>query len=50
VHQTRKGQFWYLGIKLHIGVCRKTKSIRLMQTTAADVHGANVLSELLALQ
>jgi transposase, IS5 family len=47
MRQTRKGQQWYFGMKLHIGVDSKTKLIHAMATTAANVHDAQVLSELL---
>ncbi len=52
-HQTRKGQRWYFGIglrsepMLHIGVDSKTKLIHSMTTTAANVHDAKVLGDLL---
>ena len=47
MHQTRKGQQWYFGMKLHIGVDRRTRLIHSMTTTAANVHDAKVLGELL---
>jgi transposase, IS5 family len=47
MHQTRKGQQWYFGMKLHIGVDSKTKLIHSMTATAANVHDATVLGELL---
>ena len=47
MHQTRKGQQWYFGIKLHIGVDSRTKLIHSMTTTAANVHDAKELGELL---
>jgi len=47
MHQTRKGQQWYFGMKLHIGVDSKTKLIHSMTTTAANVHDAKVLGDLL---
>jgi transposase, IS5 family len=47
MHQTRKGQQWYFGMKLHIGVDSKTKLIHSLMTTAANVHDATVLGELL---
>jgi IS5 family transposase len=46
MHQTRKGQQWYFGL-LNIGVDSKTKLIHSMETTAANVHDAKVLGELL---
>jgi IS5 family transposase len=47
MHQTRKGQQWYFGMKLHIGVDSKTKLIHSMTTTPANVHDATELGELL---
>ena len=47
MHQTRKGQQWYFGMKLHIGVDSKTKLIHAMTTTAANVHDVKVVGELL---
>jgi len=47
MHQTRKGQQWYFGMKLHVGVDSKTKLIHSMTTTAANVHDAKALGALL---
>lgn len=47
MHQTRKGKQWYFGMKLHIGVDSKTKLIHSMATTAANVHDAKMLADLL---
>lgn len=47
MHQTRKGQQWYFGMKLHIGVDSKLPLIHAMDTTAANVADATVLGELL---
>ena len=47
MRQTRKGQQWYFGMKLHVGADSKTKLIHSMTTTAANVHDANVLGQLL---
>ena len=47
MHQTRKGQQWYFGMKLHIGVDSKSKLIHSLMTTAANLHDATVLGGLL---
>ena len=47
MRQTRKGRQWYFGMKLHVGADSKTKLIHSMTTTAANVHDANVLGQLL---
>lgn len=47
MHQTRKGQQWYFGMKLHIGVDSRLKLIHSLLTTAANVHDGTVLGKLL---
>ena len=47
MHQTRKGQQWYFGMKAHLGVDSKTKLIHAAVATAANVHDATVLGDLL---
>ena len=47
MHQTRKGQQWYFGMKAHVGVDSKTKLIHAVVATAANVHDATVLVDLL---
>jgi IS5 family transposase len=38
---------WYFGMKLHVAANSKTKLIHSMTTTAANVHDANALGQLL---
>ena len=47
MHQTKKGNQWYLGMKAHIGVDSQTKLIHSVVATAANVHDSQVLPELL---
>jgi len=47
MHQTRKGQQWYFGMKLHIGVDSKLKLIHSLLTTAANVFDGKVIGDLL---
>ena len=47
MHQTKKGNQWHFGMKAHVGVDSKTKMIHTVAATAANVHDATVLSELL---
>jgi transposase, IS5 family len=47
MHQTRKGQQWYFGMKLHIGVDSKTGLAHSAVVTAANVHDKHPLPELL---
>ncbi|MGH8274466.1 MAG: IS5 family transposase [Gammaproteobacteria bacterium] len=47
MHQTRKGNQWYFGMKAHIGVDSKTKMIHSVAATAANVHDSQVLEDVL---
>jgi len=47
MHQTKKGQQWYFGMKAHVGVDSKTKMIHTVVATAANVADVRVLPELL---
>jgi IS5 family transposase len=47
MHQTKKGNQWYFGMKAHVGVDSKTKMIHTVVATAAHVADATVLPELL---
>lgn len=47
MHQTRKGQQWYFGMKAHVGVDSKHKIVHSAVVTAANVNDAAVLPELL---
>jgi transposase, IS5 family len=47
MHQTKKGNQWYFGMKAHVGVDSKTKLIHSVVATAANVADATVLPELL---
>lgn len=47
MHQTRKGNQWYFGMKTHIGVDNRTKLIHSVAVTAANVHDSQVLEDLL---
>ena len=47
MHQTRKGNQWYFGMKAHIGVDSKTTMIHSVVATAANVHDSRVLEDLL---
>ncbi|OJY87650.1 MAG: IS5 family transposase [Lysobacterales bacterium 63-13] len=45
--QTRKGQQWYFGMKLHIGVDSRTGLTHSAAVTAANVHDKHPLEDLL---
>ena len=47
MHQTKKGNQWYFGMKLHIGVDSKTRLVHSAVATAANVHDSQVLDDLL---
>lgn len=47
MHQTKKGNQWYFGMKAHIGVDSKTKIIHSVVATAANVADSQVLGDLL---
>ena len=47
MHQTKKGNQWYFGMKAHIGVDSKTKLIHSVVATAANEHDKHALPELL---
>ncbi|AOU97707.1 IS5 family transposase [Acidihalobacter yilgarnensis] len=47
MHQTRKGQQWYFGMKLHIGVDSRTGVVHSAAVTAANVHDKHLLADLL---
>lgn len=46
-HQTKKGNQWYFGMKLHIGVDSQTKLIHSVAVTPANVHDSRMLPDLL---
>jgi len=47
MHQTRKGQQWYFGMKMHIGVDSRTGLAHSVVVTAANVHDKHPLPDLL---
>ena len=47
MHQTKKGNQWYFGMKAHIGVDSATKLIHSLVATAANVHDSRVIARLL---
>ncbi len=47
MHQTKKGNQWYFGMKAHVGVDSKTKLIHSVVATPANVHDSQVLGRLL---
>ena len=47
MHQTRKGQQWYFGMKLHIGVDSQSGLVHSAVVTAANIHDKHPLPDLL---
>ena len=47
MHQTRKGNQWYFGMKGHFGIDSKTKLIHAVAATPANVHDSVCLPDLL---
>jgi transposase, IS5 family len=50
MHQTKKGNQWYFGMKAHFGVDSRTKLIHAVVATPANVADSTVLPELLPWQ
>ena len=47
MHQTKKGNQWYFGMKAHVGVDSRTKLIHAVVATAANVADSRMLPQLL---
>ena len=47
MHQTKKGNQWYFGLKIHIGADSKTGLIHSASITAANVHDSQQVEHLL---
>ena len=47
MHQTKKGNQWYFGMKLHIGADSKTGLVHSASVTAGNVHDSQELPKLL---
>ena len=47
MHQTRKGNNWYFGMKAHVGVDKKTKLIHSVAATPANTADGNMIEQLL---
>lgn len=47
MHQTRKGNQWYFGMKTHIGVDSQSKLIHSVAVTPANTHDSQLLEDLL---
>ena len=47
MHQTKKGNQWYFGMKAHIGVDSKAKIVHSVAATPANVHDSRVIDDIL---
>jgi IS5 family transposase len=47
MYQAKKGEQWYFGMKLHVGVDADSKVIHSMDVTSAEVHDGNCIANLL---
>jgi IS5 family transposase len=47
MHQTKKGNQWYFGMKAHVGIDSRTKLIHAVVATPANVADSTVLPDLL---
>jgi IS5 family transposase len=47
MHQTRKGQQWYFGMKAHVGADRDSKLVHIVVVTAANVADITKTAQLL---
>lgn len=47
MHQTKKGNTWYFGMKLHIGVDETSDVMHSLATTAANTHDITQIAHLL---
>ena len=42
MHQTKKGNQWYFGMKMYIGVDIGSGMVHSLETTSANVHDVDV--------
>ena len=47
MHQTNRGNQWYFGLKVHIGVDKDSSLIHSVETTSANVHDITQAAQLL---
>jgi IS5 family transposase len=47
MHQTKKGNQWHFGMKVHIGVDSESGLIHSLETTAANGHDLTPAADLL---
>lgn len=47
MHQTKKGNQWYFGMKIHAGISAGSGYIHTITATSANVHDINETSKLI---
>ena len=47
MHQTKKGNEWHFGMKMHIGIDNELGLVHSLSTTAANIHDINEADQLL---
>ncbi len=47
MHSTKKGNQYYFGMKIHVGVDRESKTVHSLVTTPANVHDSRMVERLL---
>jgi len=47
MHSTKKGNQYYFGMKIHVGVDRESRTVHSLVTTPTNVHDSNPVGELL---
>jgi len=47
MHSTKKGNQYYFGMKIHVGVDRESRTVHSLVTTPANVHDSKMVEDLL---
>jgi len=47
MHSTKKGNQYYFGMKIHVGVDRESRTVHSLVTTPANVHDSRMVEDLL---
>lgn len=47
MHSTKKGNQYYFGMKIHVGVDRESRTVHSLVTTPANVHDSRMVKDIL---
>lgn len=47
MHSTKKGNQYYFGMKIHVGVDRESRTVHSLVTTSANVHDSKMVEDIL---